>query len=979
MAVATSSSLRLEIRLLGEPAIYVGGVLQNAKLAPKSFELLCALALKADQPQDRSTLAFRLWPDEPEEAAKAELRRHLYLLRRAIASTADGAQIVVTTTTLMWQADGPTEIDVVEFLRLSESPDALERAVAFYAGDLLAHTYEEWLEAPRERLRKRQLQNLLALGNRYVLTDPRRALEYAQSAVAIDPWDEEAVRCVMYARTNLGDRGGAVHVYREFARRLREEFGAEPTGETQRAVQAAKIAESRNSNLPRQLTSFVAREEVLAQIITLVETSPLVTLVGTGGVGKTRTALQIGEKLLDRYGDGVWLAELAPISDPTLVSHAIARALGVQESPNRPILNTLIAYLKRRRLLLILDNCEHVIDEARAVVTAILQGCPDVRILATSREWLNIAGEHVFRMPSLAVPSKAEKLSLVEASRYEAVQLFFDRALSADERFSFSDESAPNIAEICLRLDGIPLAIELAAAWVKVLSPKQLAKKLDERFRVLTGGDRSALPRHQTMRALIDWSYDLLSNEERALFRKLSIFAGGFALETAAAVCGEEMDEIAVLDLLSSLVDKSLVQSEPIDSGTRYRLLESTRLYAREKLTENGAYDAVAHAHAVRYLALAEELDATWETTPDRAWFARAESELENLRSAQEWALELRDDVLLGQRMAGAMHLVWWDFGAAEGQRWVQAAQDLVGAQTPAPVVAALDLAEAQLAVALSQYKASYAAGERALVRYRELGDPLRVAYSQRIVGYALVILRKIAEGEALLKQALAGARTLGKRKLTGGVLQDLATARYFAGDVATARQYSSEALAIARSIGADRGAALVAMSLAEAEFRGGDAAAALQLAGESLAVYRAFGDLRLAANALSNLAAYLVALERFDEARTSAREGLAAARDTQFAVHVTFALQHLAAVAVLRPKAGAQQREERARGARVLGYVDAHLVALEALREHTEQEEYDGILVALCDELGADELATLMTEGGTWSEDQAVAEAMLI
>jgi predicted ATPase/class 3 adenylate cyclase len=735
-----------------------------------------------------------------------------------------------------------------------------------------------------------------------------------------------------------------------------------------------------SNNLPAQLTSFVGREGVVAEVKALLEQHRLVTLVGTGGAGKTRCAIQIGAELLDGLGDGVWLAELAPISDASLVASVIARTLNVQESPNRPILDTLLAYLRRKRLLLILDNCEHVIEEARTVVSATLHACPGVHILATSREALGIAGERLYRMPSLSVPPTGHTLSAQDVLAFGAPLLFADRAFSVDNRFALTDENVPHVAEICRRLDGIPLAIELAAARVKVLSPKHLAQKLDERFRVLTGGDRSALPRHQTMRALIDWSYDLLSDEERTVFRKLSIFAGGFTLETAAAACSEgEMDEIAVLDLLSSLVDRSLVQAETVGSDTRYRLLESTRQYAREKLADAGEEDAVARAHAAAYLALAEELDDAFETTPDRAWDARAEPELENFRAALGWALGTRGDSLLGQRLAGTLRPVWGAFGATEGRRWVQSARELADAQTPAATLAALDLVEASLAAVLIQHKASLAAGELALARYRELGEPLRIAQAQRCVGRALVFVGRVAEGEALLTQAVTEARRLGARRLTSLVLQSLASARNRAGDLAGARQYFAEALPIARSIGAERLAAVLAGILAEAEFRGGDAAAALQLAGEALAVDRAFNDTRNVATVLCNMAAYLVALERYDEARTSAREGLTAARDTQFAVFVAFTLQHLAAVATLRPHAEATSREEYARAARLLGYVDEQLTALEALREYTEQQEYDKMLPALRDALGADECAKLMAESSTWSEDHAVAEAMLI
>lgn len=729
------------------------------------------------------------------------------------------------------------------------------------------------------------------------------------------------------------------------------------------------------NNLPLQLTSFVGRESEVAEVKALIESHRLVTLLGSGGAGKTRCAIQVGAEMLDGSGEGVWLVELAPISDPALVPNAIAQALNVQEQPNRPLLDTLVAYIKRKRLLFVLDGCEHVIEEVRRDVAAILHDCPDVYILATSREPLNISAEATYRMPSLAVPSSIETLLADGFSRYGALQLFVDRALFSNNRFSLTAENAPHIVEICRKLDGIPLAIELAAARVKVLSPKQLDQKLDERFRVLTGGDRSALPRHQTMRALIDWSYDLLSNDERALFRKLAVFAGGFTLESAAAVCSDgEMDEIVVLDLLTQLVDKSLVQAEETAGETRYRLLESTRQYAREKLSDAGESDAAAHAHARAFVALAEQLKEAFETTPDRVWYAQAEPELENVRAALAWTLGARGDVLLGQRLTGVILRGWSSFvGIGELQRWVQEAQRHITADTPLAVRAALDNAEAALGGMFSQYKASLTAAERALGRYRELADPLAIAVAEIRVARVQTMLGDVAESESLLEQALQTTRALGARKSTVWALEGLAIARQWAGDLPGARQRYSEALAAARSAEFERGAAGITIWLAEAEFRGGDAEAALRLARETLGVYRKTGDAGSLALVPCNMAAYLSALRRYDEARTAGREALTAARDAQFSVVFAFTLQHLAAIAASGPSG------DRSRAARILGYVDAQVTALEALREYTEQQEYDVMLPALREALGEDGLSKLMAEGSTWSEDQAAAEAMLI
>lgn len=729
------------------------------------------------------------------------------------------------------------------------------------------------------------------------------------------------------------------------------------------------------NNLPPQLTSFVGREDEVTEIKTLLEQHRFVTLVGTGGAGKTRCAIQVGADLLDGSGDGVWLVELAPISDPSLVASLIAQSLNVQGESNRPPLDAVLTFLKRKRLMLIIDNCEHVIDEARNVVGAILRNCADVRVLATSREGLNVAGERVHRMPSLPVPSRDEALTPSGALHYGAIVLFVDRALAADDRFVLSEENTSSVSEICRRLDGIPLAIELAAARAKVLSPKQLAQKLDERFRVLTGGDRSALPRQQTMRALVDWSYDLLSESEQELFRKLSIFAGGFTLESAGSVCSDGViDEIAVLDMLSSLVDKSLVHAEPAGNGTRYRLLESMRQYARERLTERGEYPAMAQAHASAFLAIAQDLDRLFETTPSRAWILQAEPELENWRAALEWTLTGRNDVALGQRLAGVMQWMWYSFAPAEGRRWLSSAMGTVGETTPEEVIARLDLSAAYIDGTLAQRKASYEAAQSALARFRRLGDARGAAEAQRIAGNALVFLGDSSGAEALMSEALAEARRLGLRKLAMQVLRSMASARTFAGDIPRAREFCAEALAMARAAGDEQSISLIIANLAETEFKGGDAEAALRLAGEVLESRRGSLSARRVAIMLANMAQYLVALDRFDEARERAREAVTVSREAQADVWLVFALQHLAAIGALAP-AGVVTR---ARSARLMGYVDARIDALDAVRE-TEQLEYERVLPALREKLGGEELETLMREGSAWNEDQAAAEAMLI
>jgi predicted ATPase/class 3 adenylate cyclase len=732
------------------------------------------------------------------------------------------------------------------------------------------------------------------------------------------------------------------------------------------------------NNLPRALTSFVGRDEVLADVKALVAKAPLVTLVGTGGAGKTRTALQVGADLLEGSRGGVWLVELAPVADPSLVTTVVAQVVGVRESANRSLLDSLLSYLKKKQVVIILDNCEHVVTEARSVAAAIVRNCPDVRILATSRESLNVGGERVYRIPSLAVPPASRTLNVTESLEYGAIVLFFDRAVASDSQFALSEDNVGWVAEICRRLDGIPLAIELAAARVKVLAPRQLAQKLDERFQLLTGGDRSGLPRQQTMRALIDWSYDLLSEQEQALFRRLSIFAGDFTLEVAGDVrrVGTGLDELASFEMLSSLVDKSLVQVDLTKSDAHYRVLESTRQYAREKLVECGEYDAIARAHAEAYLKLAEQLERTWATTPELEWVASLQ--LENWRAALEWAFGARGDALAGQRLSGVLRQAWLYLAVAEGRRWVRIARDTVDDRTPPSVAARLDLAEAQIDAAFAQRKASHAAAERALARYRQLDDQQGIAEAQRYIGRALSTQGRVAEGEEFLRAALAGFRRLDNRRLIALALRDLGVARSEAGDVAGARALLAEALPIFKETAADRQVATVTANLASAEFHGGDAQKALQLHGEALAAHRAFSDTRFIANDLSSMAAYLLALARWDEARRHAREALAVARDVQDEVITAFSLERLAAVAALQPWDDVDREQQgRERAAQLVGYVDARFAELEVLRESPHQHQYDTMVAALRDALGAASLEGLMADGRTWTEDRAVTEAL--
>ncbi len=440
-----------------------------------------------------------------------------------------------------------------------------------------------------------------------------------------------------------------------------------------------------NHNLPHQLTSFIGRRHELGVLRTLQTRSRLVTLTGVGGAGKSRLALELAHRCLDEQPNGAWLVELGPVSEPDQVVGAVATTLGIRETPPRPLLDSVVATLSQRRLLVVLDNCEHVLATAAQLAEALLLAAPGLIVLATSREPLGLAGEQVFRVPSLSLPDPGAP-SAEAAGRAEAVQLFVDRALRHDPGFVLDEANAAAVASICRRLDGIPLALELAAARLRSLSVAEVEARLDDRFQLLTGGSRTAMPRQQTLRALIDWSYELLGADERDLLNRLSVFAGGWTLDAAEAVCARAKVPRPFLDLLASLVDKSLVQADAAGTGLRYRLLETVRQYALERLVKGGAAEvrATRRAHAEFFLALAEESAPHLHRPEQTEWLNRLEAEHDNIRAA---LANLGADPGAGElllRLAGALRHFWVIRGhRAEAEETLAAALVHPGAAAP--------------------------------------------------------------------------------------------------------------------------------------------------------------------------------------------------------------------------------------------------------------------------------------------------------
>jgi predicted ATPase/class 3 adenylate cyclase len=513
------------------------------------------------------------------------------------------------------------------------------------------------------------------------------------------------------------------------------------------------------NNLPVQLTSFVGRKKELEGVKRLLRDTPLLTLIGPGGTGKTRLSLQSAVELLPQYSDGAWFVELAPIFDPLLVPRTTALALGLRDEPQRPVIDMLCDYLHGKNMLLLLDNCEHLVDACAQMADRILRSAPNMCILASSREALGIAGEITYRVPSLGLPDVDHLPPIDVVSQYDAVKLFVERALATIPTFTVTKQNAPFLAQICHRLDGIPLAIELAAAKVRVLSVEQIARRLDDRFRLLTGGSRTALERHQTLRAAIDWSYNLLPVDEQMLFSRLSIFAGGWTLEAAEFVCSDEtLHRENVLALLENLINKSMVIAEENGSETRYRILETMRQYANEKLVEAGRSEALRDKHLEYFLHLAE---ITWPHLirhEQLEWQARIDGDYENLRTALTWSIS-RPSAEPALRLAGALGF-YWDMRdyLLEGAKWMDQALSREWDENSSAQKAARAKVlyhRATIADQQDESEIMKASAYSALALCDEIGDEWGTAYSRVMVGREMIRAGNVKESASFIKQGL--------------------------------------------------------------------------------------------------------------------------------------------------------------------------------------------------------------------------------
>jgi non-specific serine/threonine protein kinase len=710
----------------------------------------------------------------------------------------------------------------VAIARRAKEPVTYKAALDLYRGDLLPEDrYEEWTEGRRLELRQLYLALLVELAELHEeLHEHELAIEVLCKLTAEESTSEEAHVALMRLQAILGRPERAIAQYERLYDTLSRELDTKPSTATRRLrdeIAASKFApthpvaspppeqleDAGNHNLPAVRTNFVGREREMVEVMRTLAMTQLLTLTGAGGSGKTRLALEVARDLFGTYPEGVWLVELASLSEGALVTQAVAAALGVREQPGRPLLDTLLNAMRDKQMLLILDNCEHLINGTTHLAGSLLDSCPRVRVLATSREPLGMTGELVWVVSPLSAPGSHQSLTVEELEGYESARLFADRASMRHPRFELTSGNAQAVAQVCAELEGIPLAIELAAARIGMLSVRQISHRLGHSLKVLTGGERTAERRHQTLRATLDWSYELLSEPEQELFRRLSVFAGGFTLEAAESVGAEGgVEEEDVLELVSMLVDKSLVVAdESWEKGARYRLLEPVRQYARERLEDSGESESVRHHHAAFFLALAEEAEPQLKGSGQVEWLECLEEDSDNLRAAMACLLE-EDDVEDAVRLAWALWIFWLIHGhQEEGRRWIEAALAKGKMLTT----------HAQAKALAVQFSTYYGLGnpermeqiaEEAAALFRVVGDKLGLAYALSCLATVKMQQGDAERAIALFEEAIPLGREMGDKWGPSGALGHLGSIYLGLGDYKQAARYFEEGLELSREIG---------------------------------------------------------------------------------------------------------------------------------------------------------------------------------
>jgi predicted ATPase/DNA-binding SARP family transcriptional activator len=887
----------LEVRLIGTFDIKCDGkpVILSSRVAQSLFAYLI---LTAGKNHRREKLAGMFWPDVAEAKARTYLRHELWRIRKALASKSKAEYLVADDISISFEASAEYWLDAAKLKGLGDSASTQEwmEGLSLFRGELLPGFYDDWVTQEREHLQVIYEKNIARLLE--LLEQEKRwndILAWAERWISSGGAPEAAYRYMMIAYDALGDQAKVVSTYQRCAQALRE-MDLEPSEQTR----ALAFKRASKLNIPIPLTSFIGREKELNEIAGLFSKSRLVTLTGSGGVGKTRLAIQVAADMLDRFPDGVWFVDLAPLTDPALVPNTVAKVLGLRDTGESSLADHLIDYFRFRAALLIFDNCEHVIDVCAGLVYSLLSACADLAILATSRESLRVSGEIPYRVPSLEIPKPEVEFTIDELSKIESVKLFVARAEFALLNFQINAQNETAIAKICQRLDGIPLAIELAAARVNLLSVQQILERLDNRFNLLTYGLRSSLPRHQTLQAMIEWSYDLLTENERILFNRLAVFKGGCTLESAEQVCvGSTNEPGDILNLLTQLVDKSLLTTDTSSGEPRYYRLETIQQFARQKLVASGKEEQICSRHLHYFLKLARTAEPELYGARQVEWAQKLVDEHENMRAALQWSFER--DLMACQELAGAL---WWSWNfngyLSEGYEWLTRILEATrGNETR--VRADLLSGAGWLASMLDHDGQSIRAfSEESLALFRQLGDregaafPLSTlaALAHREMDYSRAV-ELAQESYALYKEA-------GNKWGLRHILSGLGYMNQSLGNLEEAKKCFAESLSISKEIGDQEGAGWILLNLGGFAESQGDGLRALEIYGEALEIEKVVKNMPVTAWIVRNMGLVSIRLGDYEEGRLSLQEAMELNRKMGDQFGVAFALQNLGLIARL-------------------------------------------------------------------------------
>lgn len=884
---------------------------QILTLPTRKVESLLAYLVLHPGPHPREKLAALFWGDSSDQDARTSLRRALSLLRLHLASES----LIADRQTIQLNPEFHLWVDVREFEQSAKSRlskgvgergayDEVRQTLALYRGDLLVEFYDDWIPPEREHLRGLYLELLSeSVQASRAASQYERAIEFAQQILTADPANERAYQHLMFCFVAIGNRQAALEQYEQCRRALQEELAVEPAAETlalydwiRSSPGEAQFAATRITNLPIPISFFIGRQSAMGELKGMLRTGDgqgerqavsafgqphsarLVSLLGAGGSGKTRLAIQVATDLVDAFQDGVWWIELAGLTNGALVPQAVAKGLGVQGMAELSLIDNLSNFLYAKKLLLVLDNCEHLVEACAQLAEHLLSRCADLKILTTSREALGVSGEVIKLVPPLSLPEKEQISTPKELQEYEAIQLFVERAFAVKPDFALKEENSAAVTLVCQRLDGIPLAIELAAARVKLLSVEQIAARLDDRFHLLTGGSRTALPRQQTLKATIDWSYDLLPPDAQVLMRRLAVFAGGFTLQAVESIFADSRaNSLAALDLLSLLVDRSLLSANYQGRAERYGMLETLREYARERLAAAGEIELYCARHLDFFLQMAERAESELGGPKRLAWFNQLEAEHDNLNVALSTALLLKDGTEKLLRLTAALYQFWvWRGHWREGGAWaVQAVAASRAAGTPSKQLHVKALNVAGIILVFRDWREGNDLIEECVALAREVDDKPTLAHALLFLGINSHSANDDLKAAVLHTESLALLRAIGDEWWLAYALGHMGNLLVEQGDYARARVYYQESILLLQNLGDVWTVQLSYFGLGKLSYAEGDYDRALEFLKRSEKISIETGDRFGTAVDLHEMGLVAMAQGRDEYARTLLEQGL--------------------------------------------------------------------------------------------------------